>query len=244
MAVPGAEEGLWALPEDYGIKEGHQLQLLDAQLGVSRNPALPDRLITLENTPRPLRAAGMRLWILGPRQANLDRLRKIWLEWLKKNELAFEVTGALVKPDTSEANLSSIMFLAESGRRRIVMTGDGLGEDVVFGLEQTGLLPPGGTLHVDILKLPHHGSARNAVGTLFDRVLADTYVISADGKYGNPDWQTLEWLVDAACRQNRDIQIFATNDTPSLQRLVQQRPPRSNHYTLTLMPKDAASVAL
>ncbi len=240
----GVEEGLWALPEEYGIKEGRQLALLDAELAISRNPALPQRLVTLEGAARPVRAAGMRLWVLGPRQANLDRLRKTWLEWLMKNELSFAATGALVKPDTSEANLSSIMFLAESGGRRILMTGDGLGDDVLFGLEQAGLMAPGGTIHVDILKLPHHGSARNVVGALLDRVQADTYVISADGKYGNPDRQTLDCLVDAACRQQRDITIFATNPTPALEDLVHERPPQKNHYTLSIMPKGATAVVL
>lgn len=242
--APGVEAGLWAPPEEFGIKEGHELQMLDAELGISRNPALPGRLVTLEGAPRPLRAAGMRLWILGPKQANLERLREKWIKWLKDNQISFDVTGKLVKPDTSEANLSSIMFLAEGGRRRILMTGDGLGDDIVEGLERTGLLAPGGTIHVDILKLPHHGSARNAVGALFDRVLADIYVISADGKYGNPDRQTLDWLVDAACRQGRDITIFATNTTPTLEKLVRDRPPQKNHYTLTVMEKGTASAVL
>lgn len=243
-AAPGVEAGLWAPPEEFGIKEGHELQMLDAELGISRNPALPGRLVTLEGAPRPLRAAGMRLWILGPKQANLERLREKWIKWLEDNKISFDVTGKLVKPDTSEANLSSIMFLAESGRRRILMTGDGLGDDVVEGLERTGLLAPGGTIHVDILKLPHHGSARNAVGSLFDRVLADIYVISADGKYGNPDRQTMDWLVDAACRQGRDISIFATNTTPVLEQLVKDRPPQKNHYTLTVMEKGVSSAVL
>ncbi len=243
-AVPGVEAGLWAPPEEFGIKEGHELQMLDAELGISRNPALPERLVTLEGAPRPLRAAGMRLWILGPKQSNLERLREKWEKWLEDNMISFDVTGKLVKPDTSEANLSSIMFLAESGRRRILMTGDGLGDDVVEGLERTGLLAPGGTMRVDILKLPHHGSARNAVGSLFDRVLADIYVISADGKYGNPDRQTMDWLVDAACRQKRDITIFATNTTPVLEKLVEDRPPRQNHYSLTVMAKGVSSVVL
>ncbi len=242
--VPGVEAGLWDLPAVYGIKEGHQLQVIDAELGIPRNPALPDRLLTLETAPRPLRTAGMRLWILGPKQSNLDRLRALWIDWLEEKGLSFDTAEKLIKPDDSEANLSSIMFMAESGRRRILMTGDGLGDDVVEGLERSGLLMPGGVIHVDILKLPHHGSARNLVGSLLDRVLADTYVISADGRHGNPDWQSMEWLVDAACRQNRDIHIFATNNTPVLERLIKERPPESNHYILTVMPKGISSVVL
>jgi hypothetical protein len=238
------EAGMWSPALDYGVKEGHQLQLIDAELDIQRNEGFPGQLVTVESAPRPLKLAGMRIWILGPTQANLNKLHDKWLQWLTKEGISFGVPGAQVKPDSSEANLSSIMFLAEVGKRRIIMTGDGLGDDVVAGLEQCGLMPPGGTFHVDILKLPHHGSARNVVGRLLDHVLADTYVISADGKYGNPDWQTLNWLIDMACRQQRDIHIFATNPTPSLDRLVRERPPESNNYHLTIMPRGVLSVEL
>ncbi len=52
-------------------------------------------------------------------------------------------------------------------------------------------------MHVDLLKLPHHGSCRNNTAELLTRVTADTYVISADGKHGNPDLETLERLAEA-----------------------------------------------
>lgn len=233
----------WLMDDSFGIKEGHSLQAVEDELDMLRNYGFPNQLIRVEDSPRPVRVAGMRIWVLGPSIDNLERLRQKWVRWLTKEGLAFGV-GEKVTPDDSEANLSSIMFLAESGRRRILMTGDGLGSDVVEGLETAGLMPPGGTFKVDILKVPHHGSARNTVGPLFDRVLADTYVISADGKHGNPDYQTLEWMVDAACRQGRDIHIFATNPTDSLERLVQDRPPAGNHYRLTIMQRGVSSVLL
>jgi hypothetical protein len=246
---PPAETGLpvldeaWLMDDSYGIKEGHNLQAAEKDLNLLRNYGFRNHLIRVEDAPRPVRVAGMRITILGPSIDNLENLRQKWVRWLTKEGLAFGA-GQKVTPDDSEANLSSIMFLAESGQRRILMTGDGLGSDVVAGLETAGLMPPGGTFKVDILKLPHHGSARNAVGALFDRVLADTYVISADGKHGNPDYQTLEWLVNAACRQGRDIHIFATNPTPTLERLVQDRPPAANHYRLTIMERGASSALL
>jgi hypothetical protein len=237
-AAPAPAEGnLWTMSEDYSVKQGHQLQLLDAELGIQRNAGFTDGLIQVETAQRPLKVAGMRVWILGPNKANLEAIRSTWIKWLKKQELSFAAPGALVKPDTSETNLSSIMFLAEVGKRRILMTGDGRGDDVVAALELSGLLTPDGTFHVDILKLPHHGSARNNIGKLFDRVLADVYLVSANGRDGNPDRQTLDWLVDAACRQNRDIKIVATNTTPSLEQIQIDRPPAQNHYQVMIMPK-------
>jgi hypothetical protein len=50
---------------------------------------------------------------------------------------------------------------------------------------------------VDVLKLPHHGSIRNVDEHFFARVRARNYVISANGRDGNPEDQTLALLCDA-----------------------------------------------
>lgn len=241
---PDPENPVPEEPGPYGYEEGHELQLADAELGIPRNPGFPGGLVTTASAPRRLRAAGMWLWIIGPRAESLERLRELWVGWLVRKNLPFAPGEEPVKPDESAANLSSIMFLAESRGRRILLTGDGLSTDIVDGLEKAGLLPSEGTMHVDIFKVPHHGSARNNLGDMFDRVLADTYVLCANGRYGNPDWQTLVWLVDAACRQNRDIHIFATSPAPALERLIAERPPESNHYRLTVMPKGETSALI
>ena len=49
-------------------------------------------------------------------------------------------------------------------------------------------------LHVDVLKVPHHGSSRNVEEDFFRDVTADHYVISANGKYDNPDAETLKMI--------------------------------------------------
>jgi len=55
---------------------------------------------------------------------------------------------------------------------------------------------PGATIHVDVFKLPHHGSENNAAPSLFERVKADHYVVCADGiQHPHPSKSTLEWLV-------------------------------------------------
>lgn len=231
---------------DFGVGEGVRLQMADEFLKIPRNNRFADGLATLEQTRRPVRLASLRLWLLGPSAGNLENLRRKWLRWLddKAGRVSFDVSEPVVEPDDSVNNLSSIMLLAEAAGRSILLTGDGRSEDIISGLEAVGKLPPGGTFHVDVMKVPHHGSARNVVGELFDRVTADLYVFSADGKYGNPDWQTLEWLVDAACRQQRPIQIFATNWTSSLRRLLELRPPEENYYRLTVMPEDQTAFVL
>jgi hypothetical protein len=237
---PAIDEGpIFALDPDLdlGIGEGVRLQLANELLGIPRNAGFRQGLITLEQARRPERIGSLRLWVLGPTGANLEELREKWLRWLddRAGRVSFGVGEPVVEPDDSINNLSSIMLLAEAGGKRILLTGDGRSQDIVAGLEQAGLMEADGTCHVDVMKVPHHGSARNVVGELFDRVTADSYVFSADGRHGNPDWQTLVWLVEAVNRQGRAVRFYATNWTASLRRLVKERPGERNHYTLTVL---------
>ncbi len=61
---------------------------------------------------------------------------------------------------------------------------------------------------MDILKLPHHGSIRNVEADFFEKVTADHYVISANGRHGNPESETLELI--AASRDDDDFTIHLT----------------------------------
>jgi hypothetical protein len=136
------------------------------------------------------------------------------------------------------------MLLAEADGKTILLSGDGLGEDLIHGLEQAAMLKPGGTFHVDIFKLPHHGSARNISPELFRRVTADQYVISANGKDGNPDLLTLQWLVEAAREQRRAVEIAITNWTQSICELMRACDPADYGYQVVAMEPGAHSMLL
>jgi hypothetical protein len=84
--------------------------------------------------------------------------------------------------------------LAEAEGKRILLTGDARGDRIIEGLELVGLLTPGGTMEVDILKMPHHGSARNMEASFLQRVRGKHYVFSGNGENGNPERGTLEML--------------------------------------------------
>ena len=245
----GSDVGpVFELEEDqaFGIGEGAILQLANELLGIPRNHGFRAGLVTLEQARRPERIGSLRLWVLGPTQANLEALRVKWLRWLddKAGRVSFDISEPVVKPDDSINNLSSIMLLLVAYGKRILLTGDGISQDILLGLEEAGLLQPGGICRVDVLKVPHHGSARNVVGDLFDRVWADRYIFSANGLHDNPDWQTLVWLVDALNRQGRTADLYATNWTPSLRRLVKDRPGESNHYRLTVLEEGQTSLLI
>jgi hypothetical protein len=99
--------------------------------------------------------------------------------------------------DRSVPNLSSIIVLAEAGGKSMLLTGDARGDKILEGLEQNRILPTGGTMHVNLLKVPHHGSANNLDDDFFERITADHYVFSGDGEHGNPERESLQMLWDA-----------------------------------------------
>ncbi len=158
------------------------------------------------------------LLVIGPDAAQIEALRKKWQKETKGqsvDELCDNSAkiAALVaaNDDASVTNLSSIVFLAEFGGRSILMTGDARGDYVIDGLTRAGRLGAG-SAHVDVLKLQHHGSARNNDEHFFATVTADEYVISANGLYGNPDPATFDALVTA--RGQNGYRIWLTNGAP------------------------------
>jgi hypothetical protein len=220
-----------------GYGEGSRLRVEAITLGVPLNAPFPDGQIVTDTAPA-IDGGGLSLRFVAPSQANLRALRREWVAWLTKHESA--VAGgdplAAIKADTSVPNLSSVCILASSGGRSILLTGDARGDDILENLEQLNLLPVGGQLHVDVLKMPHHGSDRNVDPSFFDRLTANRYVFSANGRYGNPDMATLIWLVEALKRGGRTAQIVATNRTESLARLVALHPPATSGYRLRFIP--------
>ncbi len=108
-------------------------------------------------------------------------------------------------------------------------------------MQEAGTLDGSGRRHVSILKVPHHGSIRNITADFLRAVTADTYVISADGRYGNPDVDALALIVEVAHEQGRRIELAMTNTTTSSERLLASHPPGRFGYTVrTLRPGSAA----
>jgi hypothetical protein len=228
-----------------GVAEGLDLRELLDLLHIPVNTGVTGGTISLDTPPAPLTAPGvdgLALALVGPTKSNLDRMGREWREWLLKHQAPEGAAGVpdfskRVAPDQSIPNRSSIMFVAEYGGRRVLLTGDGRANDIVRGLVRSGLMATDGVYHVDVLKLPHHGSARNNSRKFFGQVTADIYVISADGTNDNPDMQTLAWLVQAIKEQGRRATLLATNMTPSLDDMLREFPPAIYGYTLEVMAK-------
>ncbi len=177
------------------VAEGHRLAEDAEALGIAVNVEFSGLVLRADDGGVEVPCGdGLTLTVLAPAYAQLEAFRREWQASLSRTRGAVATTGGL---DTSRPNLASIVLLAESGGRSILLTGDARGDHILAGLETAGKLSPDGTMHVDVLKLPHHGSCHNNTAELLTRVTADTYVVSADGKHGNPDQETLERLAEA-----------------------------------------------
>lgn len=125
-----------------GVGEGRDLRKLAQSLHIPINPQFGGLIIAGDKSKN-IKLGNMKFHILGPTQKNLDKLRKVWDDWLRKHLKSTTKTGdfrALQVLDASIANLSSIMFMVESEGKKILFTGDGLGDDVTDMLSKRGLL--------------------------------------------------------------------------------------------------------
>ena len=187
---------------------GQGLKLRDdaRALGLRVNSEFGGKLIMASTKQAQDLKGGLKLTVAGPMEAELLALQKQHAEFLRKAKKDKEAVASFT--DTSVANLSSIVVLAEAGGKKMLLTGDARGDKILLGLEKIGLLEPGGKMKVDILKMPHHGSDRNMDTVFFEQIVADHYVFSGNGEHGNPERQTLQMLRDA--RQDENFLIHLT----------------------------------
>lgn len=177
------------------IEQGHRLRNDAEALQWPRNPEFDGKLIRAGKQAVDL--GGLKLTVAGPMLAELKALQKKHAEWLKTREKKTDEAALAAYVDRSVPNLSSIVVMAECGGKRMLLTGDARGDKILKGLESVGLLAKGGKLHVELLKVPHHGSAHNLKDDFFQRITAEHYVFSGNGEHGNPERESLEMLFRA-----------------------------------------------
>jgi hypothetical protein len=185
---------------------------------------------------------GLKFTVLGPVKERIERLQEEWNEVLKKKGLATDKNGkslAAAFVDESVFNLSSIVVLAEAGKKKMLLTGDARGDDVMNALKTSGMLKSG-KIHVDLLKLPHHGSDRNVATEFFRAVTADHYVVSADGRFGNPEISTLQMISEA--RGKDKFTIHLTNREKRLDTFFASEKKKGKKYKVVY--RDPKSLSL
>ena len=204
-------------------------RLSPQQLGIPLNPRSNGRLVkrSASGPTKPFEdvaLGSLRIFLLGPSQDDIDKLREKWQEFLdeSKAELAKlhqqmlreeERLGALsprivANPmldealgeglsSVTEANLASLMLLVEEGTKKVLMTGDGVSSEIIEGLKRHKKLDASGRMHVDVLKVQHHGAKANVDDQFVRTVTADNYVFCGNGAQTNPELEVVEAFATA-----------------------------------------------
>jgi ribonuclease BN (tRNA processing enzyme) len=219
-----------------GYQQGTDLTELAKSLRISINQSFGE-VIEVEDNVRSTRLNNINLHILGPTEKNLKKLRKEWNDWFTKKQQTGKTASGLIQIlDKSIPNLASIMFLAEIKNRKVLFTGDGLGQDIADILSKNAMLDQSDKFYVDVLKVPHHGSDRNTSLEFFNTVNAKYYIISANGRDDNPSLNTLKWIIESE-NTERVKKIILTNMTPNVNKVFQKYDQNKFNYESVILEK-------
>lgn len=176
------------------VDQGRQLRDAAAKLALTVNEGFSGLVMVPKGEPsRTVDVGdGLKLTVIGPHFDRVAALQEEWNKQIKKSGVAKMAEFA----DESVFNLSSIVVLATFKKKTMLLTGDARGDFVLEGLRRAKLLK-NGKIHVDLLKMPHHGSDNNVETDFFRTIIADHYVVSGDGQHGNPEVSTFQMLSDA-----------------------------------------------
>lgn len=175
--------------------------------------------------PPAIRLGTLRILVVGPFEEDLDVLRDDWNDWLEENRGALEKIRKQARADAEKMgandvetlmrlqiaqatelgnrgrvtppNLASLMLLVSEGGKTVLLTGDGHADDIRKGLEFHGKLDAKGRIHLDVLKVQHHGAEHNIDEEFVSKVTADHYVFCGNGEHENPDLLALRTLLDS-----------------------------------------------
>jgi hypothetical protein len=196
------------------VSQGHELRelALSSELQIPLNDGNGGLIRTSPGAVTTQAVGGITLTVIGPRTAELAELQAAHDAWLEEQKAKGKpvTPGSMLQSlsDDSVANLSSIVLLAERDGKKALLTGDARSDFVLKGLEEAGLVSPGGGLEVDLLKMPHHGSDRNVDDDFLTRVTAPAYLFTGNGEHGNPERETFRMLAEA--RPGAEMALFLT----------------------------------
>jgi hypothetical protein len=204
-------------------------RLSPEQLGILLNPRADGKLLKRRNSGAASGAevvslGGLKIFLLGPSQDDIDKLREEWKKFLDKEDDALARLHADMLDDekrlgtlsprivanpmldqalgeglsgVTEANLASVMLLVEEGSATALLTGDGVSSEILEGLKRHRKLDASGSIHVNLLKVQHHGARANVTTDFVKHVTADNYLFCGNGAHSNPEVEVVEAFANA-----------------------------------------------
>jgi hypothetical protein len=238
------------IPESIKVSKLISTDALDIPLNQPPGVNTPSRLLYAGRPGDQFKLGSMQFTLIGPTEDELKNLRKGWIHWLQNNkdrakklraELKKRIdefsTGVLTDspfdlrewegiPDykgVTVPNIASLMFMVEEDGKRLLLTGDGQQDFILDGLERTGFLDDEGPLHIDVLKVQHHGSENNMDEDFASKVLADHYVFCGNGEHGNPDFGVIDIIFNSRKNDDADFHFWFSTTSDAQDEGTQKR---------------------
>lgn len=121
--------------------------------------------------------------------AAIERITIEVIEWMSEK---FKY-----KPDSAVGNGSSIAFILEADRKKILLLADAHAEPIIEQLKT--LYPRQSRIFFDAVKVAHHGSISNNPKALFELIDSPIYMISTNGSHPShkhPDLVTIAYIIN------------------------------------------------
>lgn len=222
------------LPEDVlGVLQGEIFSELLAKKGFPWNEEWERKAAMVPDDgslPVADLPGGMKLTLLSPTRERLADLRKVWDEELER--LGLEPGTALdrledrpdlqpdalgparidvealaetpYRPDTGEANGSSIAVLAEFEGKSLLLTGDAFAPLLETTVSRLLRERDQERLRLDAFKVSHHGGRGNTSPGLLDLVRCQSFLFSTNGsRYHHPHRETIARIL----KSKRDVRL-------------------------------------
>lgn len=155
-------------------------------------------------------------------KANQDKVKEIQAELKKRIEefssgvstsSPYDLRDWNGVPDfkrVTAPNVASLMFMVEEDGKTLLLTGDAQQDFILAGLVRTGFLEDDDAsgLHIDVLKVQHHGSENNMDETFARKVSADHYVFCGNGSHENPDRGVIDMIFNSRVGEE-DVRALA-----------------------------------
>ena len=194
--------------ETFGAIQGERLTAQILRHGIPWNVSFRGRAVQIPDGGQlpQFDVSGLKLTVLSPTAAALERLKPAWEKEVRAQNLdpgfglapddeaeaesEDEAFGPVVLPDvaalarseftddTSAANESSITLVAEFDHKRVLLAADALARQMVASLER---LSPARPYAVDLFKVSHHGSRNTTSSELVRKLRCSRYVFSTSG---------------------------------------------------------------
>jgi beta-lactamase superfamily II metal-dependent hydrolase len=243
--------------EPLGARQGEKLSRAIVKFRWPWNGEFASEIVSTDSAEarEPLALpGGLSVRLLSPRDTDLVNLLPVWDAELKRARLRpfdpdeeeqappdeqFEplgtgpdvakLAGEAFEADRTEANGSSIAFLAEFEGKRVLLAADshsGVIESALAPLAES----EGGRYRIDLVKLSHHGSAHNTSPEIPKRVDCTRFAISTDGsrRHKHPHGQSIARLL--AADPDRDKVLYFNYRQPQTELWESRRLTRRWHY--------------